>query len=46
MACTQLLSKHGAKWEAGVTHKFLEECRDGIVGENQFDTWLVQVSGC
>lgn len=43
MACQALLAKHPAAWRGAVTHKFLAECQRGEIGENQFDTWLVQV---
>ena len=43
MACAELLSKHAEAWQAGVSHSFLEDCRDGVIAEGKFNTWLVQV---
>ena len=39
----ELVQAHEEAWRGAVSHKFLEECKAGTVGENQFDAWLVQV---
>ena len=39
----ELLQAHEAAFRAAVTSNFLVECKDGSIGANQFDAWLVQV---
>ena len=39
----ELVGAHGQAWPAAVSHRFLEDCKAGTIGENQFDAWLVQV---
>ncbi|KAL4437276.1 hypothetical protein ABPG75_004415 [Micractinium tetrahymenae] len=40
--CAELLARHPGAWASAVTHPFLQECKAGTIGENQFDAWLVQ----
>lgn len=40
--CAALLSRHREAWGRAVEHPFLQECKAGTIGENQFDAWLVQ----
>ena len=39
----ELVQAHEEAWRGAVSHKFLQECKAGTIGENQFDAWLVQV---
>lgn len=41
-ACAELLARHPTAWASAVQHPFLQECKAGTIGENQFDAWLVQ----
>ncbi|MGB3509233.1 MAG: TenA family transcriptional regulator [Microcoleaceae cyanobacterium] len=42
MNCQKLLKKHSPIWENATTHSFLEECKNGTIKPQQFNTWLVQ----
>lgn len=42
LTCAQLLSTYPKKWEAATVHPFLQQCQQGTVTVEQFNTWLVQ----
>ena len=40
--CAQLISKHPEAWQAATVHPFLQQCQQGTIAPEQFNTWLVQ----
>lgn len=41
-SCAALLTDHPALWKAATEHAFLDQCADGSIAPQQFNTWLVQ----
>jgi len=44
LTCAALLSDYSEEWQAATVHPFLEQCRQGSIKPEQFNTWLVQDS--
>lgn len=42
LTCQQLLQKHTQAWQEATIHPFLQECQQGTIQPQQFNTWLVQ----
>ncbi len=42
ITCDRLLSKHSEAWQAATVHPFLQQCQEGTIAAEQFNTWLVQ----
>ena len=40
--CAALLSAHPEAWKAATVHPFLQQCQQGTIAPEQFNTWLVQ----
>ena len=40
--CASLLSAHSEEWQAATIHPFLQQCQQGTIQPEQFNTWLVQ----
>ncbi|EDX86818.1 TENA/THI-4 family [Synechococcus sp. PCC 7335] len=42
LTCATLLSNHPQAWQSATVHPFLQNCQQGTITPNQFNTWLVQ----
>ncbi|MBD2306068.1 TenA family transcriptional regulator [Chroococcidiopsis sp. FACHB-1243] len=42
LTCQQLLQKYTQAWQEATIHPFLQECQQGTIQPQQFNTWLVQ----
>lgn len=42
LTCDRLLSAHPKDWQAATVHPFLQQCQQGTIAADQFNTWLVQ----
>lgn len=42
LTCAALLSKHPKAWQLATVHPFLQNCQQGTITNDQFNTWLVQ----
>ena len=42
LTCSQLLSTHSHAWQMATVHPFLQQCQQGTISAEQFNTWLVQ----
>jgi len=42
LSCTSLLATHADAWEKATVHPFLQQCQQGSIAPQQFNTWLVQ----
>ncbi len=42
LTCAALLSDYSEDWQAATVHPFLEQCQQGSIKPEQFNTWLVQ----
>lgn len=42
LTCSVLLSSHADQWQAATVHPFLQQCQQGTIKPQQFNTWLVQ----
>ncbi|NJM95842.1 MAG: TenA family transcriptional regulator [Phormidesmis sp. RL_2_1] len=42
LTCSALLSDHPQEWRSATIHPFLQQCQQGTISAEQFNTWLVQ----
>ena len=42
LTCATLLSAHPEAWKSATVHPFLQQCQQGTLTPEQFNTWLVQ----
>lgn len=42
LTCAHLISTHPDDWQAATVHSFLQQCQQGTIAAEQFNTWLVQ----
>ncbi len=42
ITCADLTKKYPHEWEQATVHPFLDQCADGSIQPQQFQTWLVQ----
>ncbi|MBE9063645.1 TenA family transcriptional regulator [cf. Phormidesmis sp. LEGE 11477] len=42
LTCATLLSNHPQAWQSATVHPFLQNCQQGTITPDQFNTWLVQ----
>ncbi len=42
LTCTTLLSNHPQAWQSATVHPFLQNCQQGTITPDQFNTWLTQ----
>ena len=40
--CAELIHKYPKEWEEAAVHPFLDQCADGSIQAQQFNTWLLQ----
>lgn len=40
--CATLLATHAEEWRQATVHPFLQQCQQGTIEAQQFNTWLVQ----
>ncbi len=40
--CAALLTSYPDLWQAATEHPFLDQCADGSITPQQFNTWLIQ----
>ena len=40
--CADLITKYPNEWQAATVHPFLDQCADGSIKPQQFNTWLLQ----
>jgi thiaminase len=42
LTCHQLLTLHPQAWDLATVHPFLDQCANGSIQTQQFNTWLIQ----
>ncbi|MEM8503975.1 MAG: TenA family transcriptional regulator [Cyanobacteria bacterium P01_D01_bin.1] len=42
LTCAALLSNHPQAWQSATVHPFLQNCQQGTIAPDQFNTWLIQ----
>lgn len=42
ITCAALIEKYPHEWKNATEHPFLDQCADGTIQPQQFNTWLLQ----